>query len=416
MDRSIIRGIFWWTTQRLGIANTNGGTGSDTTSLIEIVPVSQLDAVLWLESDRMGYLLPALNQKTLSEQIEIIRNEINMNRMSRGKGALPYCGRRLSARPSYHGVAVGDPQELGNITLDDVRNFFKSYYAPSNAAVVIAGDITPSEALEKVKRYFGGLPTSPRPGRVTAWIPELSQDKRECIFDTAPPQLFLVWPMPSFGTTDDVYLRLAGSILMDGASIPGAGGAFPLPGSTRRTCPGVPMPGAWQVFSRFRPKRHLQRSSGIIERLIRDEIAALAAKGPTGEELERAKRSRILELRRLAQRTADFNGQSELLATTWALSNGNAGLLDANMQQMRAATPADVSAATRRWLNRAAYILDLEPTVQYGPTSADVDRSHIPGATASSPPLFQETHVTTLPNGLKMRHAQWHGGPLAVAR
>jgi len=152
-----------------------------------------------------------------------------------------------------------------------------------------------------------------------------------------------------------------------------------------------------------------------IERLIRDEIAALAAKEPTGEELERAKRSRLLELRRLTQRTADFNGQSDLLATVWAISNGNAGLLDDNMQQMRAATPADVSAATRRWLNRAAYILDLEPTVQYRPTSADVDRSRIPGATAFKPADFPETHVTTLPNGLKMRHAQWQGGPLVVA-
>jgi zinc protease len=120
-------------------------------------------------------------------------------------------------------------------------------------------------------------------------------------------------------------------------------------------------------------------------------------------------------LRRLAQRTADPNGQADLLAYTWGLGDRNAGLLDANIQQMLAATPADVSAATQRWLDRAAHILDLEPTTPYRSTSVDVDRSRIPGATAFKPAAFPETHVTTLANGLRMRHAQWQGGPLVVA-
>lgn len=404
---------FLVTTQSLGITNTNGGTDHDATILIETVPISQLDAVLWLESDRMGYL--TLTQKTVTEQIEIVRNEINMNRDEPGGGVRHHISAGVFPPDHpYHKEPTGDPQELGNITLDDVRNFFKTYYAPSNAAVVIAGDISPSEAFEKVKRYFGGLQTSPRPGRKTAWTPELSQDKRERIFDTAAPQVFFAWPMPSFGTIDDVYLRLAGSILMDGAS-----------SRVRRRLRAAGLNAAdlsWGVNGRamaslFRvsSKAASPAEFRTIERLIRDEIAALAAKEPTGEELERAKRSRLLELRRLTQRTADFDGQSGLLAGVWALSSGNAGLLDANMQQMRAATPADVSAAARRWLNRAAYILDLEPTVQYRPTSVDVDRSRIPGATAFKPADFPETHATTLPNGLKMHHAQWQGGPLVVA-
>lgn len=152
-----------------------------------------------------------------------------------------------------------------------------------------------------------------------------------------------------------------------------------------------------------------------IERLIRDEIAALAAKEPTREALERAKRARILSLRRLAQRTADSNGQADLLAYTWGLGDRDAGLLDANIRQMLAATPADVSAATRRWLDRAAHILDLEPAVTFQSTSADVDRSRIPEATAFKPAAFPETQVTTLANGLRMRHTQWQGGPLVVA-
>jgi zinc protease len=406
---------FLVTSQSLGITNTNGGTGIDTTSLIETAPLSRLDAVLWLESDRMGYLLPALDQKTLTEQVEIIRNEINMNRDEPGGEVRHFIAAGVfPADHPYHREPAGDPVELGQITLEDVQAFFKSYYAPSNAAVVIAGDITPSEALEKVELYFGGLQAGPRPGRVTAWIPELGHDKRERIFDTAPPQLFLNWPMPSFGTIDDVHLRLAGSILMDGAS-----------SRVRRRLSAAGLDAAglsWGVHGRaiasifqVSAKAASPTEFRTIERLIRDEIAALAAKEPTGEELERAKRSRLLELRRLTQRTADFNGQSELLASVWAMSNGNAGMLDANMVQMRDATPADVSAATRRWLDLAAYVLDLEPTVPYQATSADVDRSRIPAATAFEPADFPETRVTTLQNGLVMRYAQWRGGPLVVA-
>ncbi|HKP38727.1 MAG TPA: insulinase family protein, partial [Pyrinomonadaceae bacterium] len=399
--------------QKLGITNVNGGTGIDTTSLVETAPISQLEAVLWLESDRMGYLI--LTQKTLSEQVEIVRNEINSDRDEPGGQVRHYISAGVfPADHPYHKETVGDIQELGAITLDEVRNFFKTYYAPSNAAVVIAGDITSSEALEKVKHYFGGLPSGPHPGHIAEWIPELRHDKRETIFDNAPPQLFLNWPIPSFGTNDDVYLRLAGSILMNGDT-----------SRVRRRLTaarlnakdlswfvdGRAMAGIFQVSVKAASPSEFR----TIERIVRDEIASLAAKEPTNEELERAKRSRILELRRLTERTADFNGQSDLLGSTWAISNGNAGLLDDNMEQMRAATPADISAATRRWLNGAAYVLNLEPRVEYRSTQADVDRSRMPGPTEFKPAHFPETHVTTLPNGLKMRHAQWRSGPLVVA-
>jgi predicted Zn-dependent peptidase len=153
----------------------------------------------------------------------------------------------------------------------------------------------------------------------------------------------------------------------------------------------------------------------IIERLVRAEIATLAANEPTREELERAQRARLLTLRRLAQRTADGNGQADLLAHSWGLGDRNAGLLDDNMRQMFASTPADVSAATRRWLDRAAHVLDLEPAEQYRTASADVDRSRIPDATEFKPAAFPETRLTTLPNGLKMRHARWQGGSAVVA-
>jgi zinc protease len=401
--------------QKLGGTNVNGGTGPDLTTVYQTVPVSQLDAVLWLESDRMGHLLPALTQKTLDEQVELIRNEINMGRDEPGGDVRFHIAAGVFPPDHpYHKEPVGDPKELGSITLDDARNFFKTFYAPSNAAVVIAGDITPSQALEKVKLYFGGLPTGPPPGRTTMWVPELSQDKRERLFDAAPAKLFLSWPMPSFGTVDDVLLRLAGSILMDGDAsrvrrrLSSAG----LDASDLAWFAGAnAIAGVFGISTRAASPTEFR----TIERHIREEISALAAKEPTRDELERAQQSRILTLRRLAQRTADSNGQADLLAHNWGLGDRDAGLLDANMQQMLAATPADVSAATRRWLDRAAHILDLEPTAQYRPTSADVDRSRMPGATAFKPAVFPNTPVATLPNGLKMRHASWKGGPVLVA-
>ena len=401
------------TMKKLGAPNVNGGTGIDSTDLIETAPISQLDAVLWLESDRMGYLI--LTQKTLAEQVEIIRNEISLDRDQPGgdvrnriaAGVFP-------ANHPYHKETVGDPKELGSITLDEVRDFDKTYYEPSNAAIVIAGDITPSEAFEKVRHYFGGLPAGPRPTRMTAWVPDLAHDKRERMFDNASPKLFLNWPMPSFSTPDDVYLRLAGSILMDGAS-----------SRVRRRLSTAGFNGAdlsWSINARvmasiFQISANAASPAEFrtIERLIRDEIAILATKQPTAEELERAKRSRVMELRRLTEPTSGFGGRSDLLGTVWALGDGNAGLLDNQMQRLRAARPEEVSAATQRWLNRAAYILDLEPREEYRTTATDVDRTAMPKPAAFKPAAFPPTHVVTLPNGLEVHHAQWPGGPLAVA-
>lgn len=401
--------------QRLGGTNVNGGTGPDLTTVYQTVPISHLDAVLWLESDRMGYLLPALTQKTLDEQVELIRNEINMGRDEPGGDVRFHISAGVFPPDHpYHREPVGDPEELGNITLDDARKFFRTYYAPSNAAVVIAGDITPTQAFEKVKLYFGGLPTGPRPGRITSWVPELDQDQRERIFDAAPPKLFLSWPMPSFGTIDDVHLRLAGSILMDGDSsrVRRRLAAAGLDASDLSWYAGAnAMAGVFGITIGAASPTEFR----TIERHIRDEIAALAARKPTREELERAQRSRILTLRRLSQRTADSNGQADLLAHTWGLGDRDAGLLDTNMQQMLAATPADVSAATRRWLDRAAHVLDLEPTTEYQRTSVDVDRTRIPELTTFKPAVFPKSPVTTLPNGLPMRHARWEGGPVVVA-
>ena len=135
----------------------------------------------------MGYLLPALTQKTITEQIEIIHNEINMNRDER----VEMCATILqpaSFQPTIPIMkSLRHPRGLGSITLDDVQ-VLQNYYVPSNAAVVIAGD-TPSEALEKVT-VFGGLQTGPRPGRVTAWIPNSAMTSA-AHFRYVPPQLFL---------------------------------------------------------------------------------------------------------------------------------------------------------------------------------------------------------------------------------
>jgi zinc protease len=400
--------------QRLGGTNVNGGTGPDLTTGYQTVPVSQLDAALWLESDRMGYLLPALTQKTLDEQVELIRNEINMGLDEPG-GEVRYRIAEGVFPPDhpYHHEPVGDRQELGNITLDDARNFFRTYYAPSNAAVVIAGDISPGEALEKVTRYFGGLPTGPRPGLMTAWVPELSEDKRERIFDASSPKLFLSWPMPRFGTTDDILLRLVGSILADGDSsrLKRRLSAAGLDASDLSWYAGAnAMAGVFGIIAVAGSPTEFR----AYERLIREEIATLAEKGPTREELERAQRGRLLTLRRLAQRTADSNGQADLLANNWGLGDRNAGLLDANLREMLAVTPAEVSAAARRWLERPAHILELEPAPQYRTSSADVDRSRMPAATTFKPANFPKIQVTTLPNGLKVGHAQWQGGPVVV--
>jgi zinc protease len=150
----------------------NGSTNPDRTNYWEVVPASALELALWMESDRMGFLLPALTEAKFANQRGVVLNERRQNYENRpyGRAGLALIGALFPDDHSYHWATIGSPDDLLAATVDDVRAFFSRYYHPANASIVIAGDVDPDRALALVDAYFGEIPAGERPAGASSRI------------------------------------------------------------------------------------------------------------------------------------------------------------------------------------------------------------------------------------------------------
>src|SRR6185436_14840201 len=170
---------------RNGATNLNGTTEWDRTNYFETMPADRLEVALWLESDRMGFLLDTVDQKKLDTQREVVRNERRQSVEN-----VPY-GRAeerlvqlLYPEPNpYYGYVIGSHEDLQRASLDDVRQFFRTYYAPNNASIAIVGDFRPQDVKPLVEKYFGPIPRGPKPDAVTAKTEPHTQEVRETLRD-----------------------------------------------------------------------------------------------------------------------------------------------------------------------------------------------------------------------------------------
>jgi len=155
--------------KKLGASFVNGTTSFDRTNYLETVPANQLESALWLESDRMGFLLNTLSKKKLDNQRSVVKNERRQGLETQPYGfAREKMWQALFPQPHpYHGRVIGSMADLDAATIDDVRGFFRTWYSPANATLTLAGDFNSAEVKALVKKYFGSLPTKPKPAAPT---------------------------------------------------------------------------------------------------------------------------------------------------------------------------------------------------------------------------------------------------------
>ncbi len=204
--------------QKIGATDLNGTTNEDRTNYFENVPVSALDLVLWMESDRMGHLKGAISQAKLDEQRGVVQNELRQyaNEPYSVTEDLILKGTYPPEHP-YSWSVGGSIEDLNNAKLEDVHKWFSTYYGPNNAVVVVAGDIDAKTALEKVKKYFGDIPPSPPVARHSAWVAKRTGSHRQSVQDrVSQARLYKVWNIPGWGTECADKLDLVSSILADG--------------------------------------------------------------------------------------------------------------------------------------------------------------------------------------------------------
>jgi zinc protease len=203
--------------QRAG-GTLNGSTWLDRTNYFETVPSNQLELILWLEANRMGYLLPGMTQEKLDTQRDVVKNE---RRWSVDNQPYGTWWERLPAlafpddHPFHHSL-IGSMEDLTAASLDDVREFFAAYYRPNNAVLTIAGDFERDQAMAMVRKHFGPIPAGPPapPLPDMSVPPVFGQWKREVVPDAAPlPRLFLAFRSPVFGSEEYYAASVTGAVL-----------------------------------------------------------------------------------------------------------------------------------------------------------------------------------------------------------
>ncbi len=396
----------------VGATDLNGTTNTDRTNYFENVPTPALDRVLFLESDRMGWLLAALDTAKLNEQRGVVQNE------KRQGDNQPY-GRVYDVMEEdtypeghpYHHPTIGSMEDLDAASLEDVQEWFKTYYGPNNAVVVLAGDITPEVAHQKVLHWFGDIPPGPPLERPGQWIAHLDAPKRRVMQDRVPqPHLYEVWNVPGFGSAASDYLTLAGDILASGKS----SRLYKRLVYDEQVATGVSA-GLWdkEIGSQFIVEVDAKPGQDLaaIEREVDEEIQRLRRDGPTPAELARAQTVERSGFIRGIERIGGFGGVSDVLASN-AVYTGDPDHYKVSQTRMAEATPAQVRDALATWLDDGVYTLEVHPFPDLTASSEHAARDSLPAVPAMPAPRFPTLATDTLSNGLRVIVARRPGLPL----
>ncbi len=403
---------FYEAMERVGATDPNGTTDPDRTDFFETVPTNALDLALWIESDRMGHLLSTIDQTRLDKQRGVVENEKRQGENEPyGKVEELIAKGTAPAGHPYSWTTIGSMEDLNAASLDDVREWFKSYYGAANVVLVLAGDIDSDAALKKAELYFGDIPAGPPVARYRKWIPEMRGTRRETISDRVPlARIYLVWNMPAYGEPDAVYLGLVSDVLASGKTsrlyrrlvhdeqlaIDVAASASPLEIS-----------GQFEIRATARPGADLAR----IEKVIDEELARFLANGPTPNELERSRLTEFSAFVRSAERIGGFGGKADILAMNETF-RGSPDFYQTILKYQREASTRDLQQAARRWLTDDVYILEVHPYPDYVATASTVDRSKLPAPGTPPEAKFPALQRATLSNGLKIILAERHSSPL----
>ncbi|MBM4392749.1 MAG: insulinase family protein [Deltaproteobacteria bacterium] len=220
-SRNVPEDQFFPILEGVGAPFVNGTTDFDRTNYLETVPSNQLELALWLESDRMGFLLDTLTQERLDNQKAVVRKERQQSteNVPYGVAEEQFFKLLFPAPHPYNGVVIGSHQDLEAATLDDVKAFFRTWYLPNNATLVICGDFEAQSTKALVEKYFGSIPSGAEPIITTQLAPPISSEKRLSTTDDVElPKLYMGWVSAPAFKPGDAELQLAASILADGKS------------------------------------------------------------------------------------------------------------------------------------------------------------------------------------------------------
>ncbi|MEM9209525.1 MAG: pitrilysin family protein, partial [Pseudomonadota bacterium] len=367
---------------------------------------------LWMESDRMGHLLGAVTQERLDEQRGVVQNEKRQgDNQPYGKSEYFLLDGVFPEGHPYSWSTIGSMEDLEAASLDDVREWFKTYYGPNNAVIVLAGDVDPEDAFEKVQHYFGDIPPGPPLDKPQRWTVKLTEDRRDTLQDRVPQaRLYVAWGAPSFREEDADLLQLANQVLTTGKS----SRLFNRLVYTDQSATAVSgsqfageIAGYYQIIATAQPDGDL----AAVEAAIDEEVERFLRDGPTARELARAKTRLTSGVIRGLEKVGGFGGKSDVLARN-AVYTGDPGFYQVSLDRLETASPEDVRDAARRWLGASTYRLEILPYPELTAAEDGADRSAVPETESFPAVSFDSFERDFLSNGLELIVAERRSVPV----
>ncbi len=432
--KHIPRGMADKLVEGVGGTDSNGSTDFDRTRYFFTLPSNQLELGLWIKSDMMGYMIDEVDQVALANQQDVVRNERRQRTENQPYGIVQEAlfHQLFPKEHPHHGVVIGSHADIQAANFKDIKSFYKTYYRPNNASLVLVGDFEKARAKQLIEKYFGPLKGGEPPPPVTATQPKITAEKRVTVTDQIElPRVYLGWHTPAAMKPGDAELDLAGSILAGGKS----SRLYKTLVYERQIAQDVSasqysltLGSIFTIEATARPGH----TAVELEKAIDDELAKLTTIPPSEEELTRARNT--LETR-LYNSLEKVLGIAEQLNSYNQLA-GDPGFLPKDVQRYRAIKPADITRVAAAQLRRQArvvvvaapgkQVLPPEVPTPAIPKSSDKSereavnedqpwRGQRPKAGPASPLVLPTGKSFRLPNGLTVVHVPNPGVPVVSA-
>ena len=388
----------------MGATGLNGTTSFDRTNYFQTIPVGGLDRLLFLESDRMGHMLGAVDQAVLDEQRGVVQNE------KRQGDNRPYASvwqnileQVFPPGHPYSWSVIGSMDDLEAASLEEMHEWFSTYYGPNNSVLVVAGDVDAEQVLAKVDYYFGDIPAGPPLSVQEEWIPQHTAERRMTVQDRVPQErLYLAWPAPPWGTTSSRHMELAADVLGSGKNS--------------------------RLYERLVYKDQLASDvtmfvyslevSGLtilqvsvagdadideVERVVKEEIKLFIDKGPTRTELERAQTVTRAGFLRGLEKVGGFGGSKSSVLAEFAVYGGDPGGYREYLDDIASAKREQLRQTAEQWLGQQApFVAQYLPFPELAENSEGADRTTLPEQDPPETARFPDFSRSSLSNGLEV--------------
>lgn len=388
--------------RQVGAVDLNGTTSSDRTNYFQTVPKEALDLALWLESDRMGHLLGAITQEKLDIQRGVVQNEKRIgDEKPYGEAYEIISKLSFPEGHPYSWTTIGSMEDLNAASLEDVHQWFKDFYGPNNAVLVLAGDIDVKTAKEKVTHFYGDIAPSRFPHQPVAWVPNLTENRRYELTEQVPQKrLYRVWNTPELGTDASRTFELLGDILGNHASarlhkrlVLDEALALNLDiGQYSR-----PLSGQFWMIVDLKPEANI----AYVESVLDQELNKLIDEGVSTLELNRSVVRAQSDFFRQIELLGGHTGRANTLASGAVYLN-DPGAYAKDLAFWDQVTPKTIQRVTADWLTKPHVTVVYHTEMPLTAKAEGADRSVLPEVPSAKAYTFPKFSQFELDNGLKV--------------